>query len=106
MERFADGGIAVTLTRWIDVRTERYLSRTEVADRRRLARDLYEANAHLFEDERDALAALGTVPMSDYERLERSSPRCDWSQPDRSDDRYSYGAGDALVERREMEEQG
>ncbi len=50
------------LTFWVD-ETGRQLDRTELAALRVHARNLYENNTHIFEDEADALVALGLVAM-------------------------------------------
>ncbi len=52
------------MTQWIDSLTGRLLDASELAGRRRQAHQVYEANAHIFEDELDALCALGVVPAS------------------------------------------
>jgi hypothetical protein len=54
---------ATAKTHWIDIVSGDRLSRTALDDLRRRAHVLYEANTHIFEDERDALGALGVVPM-------------------------------------------
>jgi hypothetical protein len=54
---------ATAKTQWIDVASGERLSRTALDELRRRAHFLYEANTHIFEDERDALGALGVVPM-------------------------------------------
>ncbi|MGD9704946.1 MAG: hypothetical protein AB7Q42_10935 [Acidimicrobiia bacterium] len=41
------------------------LERDELAEFRALAHRLYEANVHIFEDELDALSALGVVSLVD-----------------------------------------
>jgi hypothetical protein len=48
---------------WVDVHTGRRLSAAALAERVRHAHTVYEANRHIFEDERDALNALGVVPL-------------------------------------------
>jgi hypothetical protein len=51
------------LTLWMNAITGQALERAELADLQRHAHELYEANTHIFEDELDALAALGVVPL-------------------------------------------
>jgi hypothetical protein len=53
----------MALTLWIDDYTGRRLDETELRRVHRQASRAYRANAHIFEDEADALAALGVVPM-------------------------------------------
>ena len=52
-------------TQWINVASGDRLSRTALDELRRKAHVLYEANTHIFEDERDALGALGAVPRGE-----------------------------------------
>jgi hypothetical protein len=47
---------------WIDAFSGERLSRTQLDELRRKAHVLYAANTHIFEDERDALGALGALP--------------------------------------------
>jgi hypothetical protein len=54
---------AMTLTMWRDPVTGGYLERDLLEQLRARARRLYEANRHIFEDEVDALSALGVVPL-------------------------------------------
>jgi hypothetical protein len=56
---------ATSRTHWIDVVSGDRLSRPALAELRRKAHLLYQANTHIFEDERDALGALGAVPQFD-----------------------------------------
>ena len=51
----------MTLTRWINATTGQPLDRVELAGMQQRARRVYEANTHIFEDEVDALVALGIV---------------------------------------------
>lgn len=52
----------MALTFWINTMTGQRLDRAELDGMRVRARRLYEVNGHLFEDEVEALAALGVVP--------------------------------------------
>ena len=49
-------------TKWTDTSTGQRLSYMELERMRLRARRLYEVNSHIFEDEVDALTALGVVP--------------------------------------------
>ena len=49
-------------TRWVNAITGNTLHADELADLRSRARAAYAANTHIFEDEADALTALGAVP--------------------------------------------
>jgi hypothetical protein len=49
------------LTLWTNVIDGQRLSEDELAEMRRRAHSAYEANRHIFEDEAEALAALGVV---------------------------------------------
>lgn len=51
------------LTLWIDSNTGERLRRGTLDAYRLRAHRAYEANRHIFEDEVDALNALGVVPM-------------------------------------------
>ena len=51
-------------TLWINTTTGRRLDQGELARLRRHARHVYEVNCHIFEDEVDALAAMGVVPLA------------------------------------------
>ena len=53
----------MALTMWTDPATGGYLERDVLDQLRARAHRLYEANRHLFEDEVDALCALGVVPL-------------------------------------------
>jgi len=50
-------------TLWINVLTGQPLDRLELSDLRFRARAVYAANTHIFEDEAEALSALGVVPL-------------------------------------------
>ena len=50
-------------TLWMDTITDRTLDSAELAALRRKAHVVYAANAHIFEDEADALTALGVVSL-------------------------------------------
>ena len=63
----------MTLTRWINTTTGQQLDRVELAGMQQRARRVYEVNTHIFEDEVDALAALGVVPSFRVETL--AAPR-------------------------------
>jgi hypothetical protein len=52
----------MALTMWSNVITGERLDEQELARFQRLAHGLYDANVHIFEDQLDALAALGVVP--------------------------------------------
>jgi hypothetical protein len=54
----------MALTLWTNEITGERLSRRQLASWRRRARRLYEVNGHIFEDEIEALAALGVVPAT------------------------------------------
>lgn len=54
----------MALTYWTDTTTGERLNRVKLDCVRRQARRVYEANSHIFEDELDALAALGIVPLA------------------------------------------
>jgi hypothetical protein len=53
----------MALTMWTNVISEKRLDTDELAGFRARAHRLYEANVNLFEDEREALSALGVVSM-------------------------------------------
>ena len=65
----------MTLTRWINTTTGQQLNRVEFAGMQQRARRVYEANTHIFEDEADALAALGVVSSFHAELLDDPAPR-------------------------------
>jgi hypothetical protein len=62
-ERQEKGVSAMALTMWINDYTGERLSVAELQQHRRRAHRTYRANSHIFEDEAEALAALGIVPM-------------------------------------------
>jgi hypothetical protein len=49
-------------TMWCNTITGERLDRQQLEEYKRRAHRLYEANGHIFEDELDALAALGVMP--------------------------------------------
>lgn len=53
----------MALTSWMNTITGKRLSRTELERMRGRAHRLYEVNGHIFEDELDALNALGVVAL-------------------------------------------
>ena len=53
----------MALTVWTNEMTGERLDRAQLDDVRRRAQRLYEVNTHIFEDEDDALAALGVVSV-------------------------------------------
>ncbi len=57
----------MALTLWTNVNTGQRLNRAELEGMRRRAHDVYEKNSHIFEDEADALSALGIVPVFCHE---------------------------------------
>jgi hypothetical protein len=66
----------MALNLWINTITGRRLDRTELSQLRQHAHVLYEANTHIFEDERDALRALGVEALGDDLRPQsRGRPR-------------------------------
>jgi hypothetical protein len=48
---------------WVNTSTGEPLKPSELAELRARAHRLYAVNAHIFEDEADALTALGAVPL-------------------------------------------
>jgi hypothetical protein len=54
----------MALTLWTNEITGERLDRLQLDGWRRRARRLYEVNSHIFEDEVEALAALGVVPAT------------------------------------------
>jgi len=50
-------------TRWVNTITGEHLDRAALDHLRAKAHCLYEANTHIFEDELEALNALGAVPQ-------------------------------------------
>jgi len=53
----------VPLTGWTDTNTGKRVSWMELERMRQRAHLVYEVNSHIFEDEVDALTALGIVPL-------------------------------------------
>jgi len=53
----------MAMTEWVNVITGERLDRASLATLRRKAHRAYEANTHIFEDEHEALAAFGAVPL-------------------------------------------
>jgi hypothetical protein len=53
----------VALTGWTNTNTGKRLSWIELEGMREHAHRVYEVNSHIFEDEVDALTALGVVPL-------------------------------------------
>jgi hypothetical protein len=53
----------MALTMWTNVITGQRLDRDELNQLRDRAHRLYEVNSSIFEDELDALSALGVVPL-------------------------------------------
>jgi hypothetical protein len=56
--------VAASMTLWVNTITGKRLDRNALDDLRRKARHAYEANSHIFEDEYEALTALGAVPLN------------------------------------------
>ena len=54
----------MALTMWTDSTTGKRLDGRELSELRERAHRLYEANTHIFEDELDALAALGVRSLA------------------------------------------
>lgn len=52
-----------SLTLWMDTTTGQRLDRAAVESFRHKAHELFEANTQIFEDEADALTALGVVSI-------------------------------------------
>jgi hypothetical protein len=65
----------MALTLWIDSSSGERLDHGRLRELRCRARALYAVNSHIFEDEHDALTALGVVPF-----LSPTS-HCELSQP-------------------------
>jgi hypothetical protein len=57
----------MALTMYLDATTGERLGSTELDDLRRRAHVTYEANPHIFEDEYEALEALGAVPFPELQ---------------------------------------
>jgi hypothetical protein len=55
--------VAAAITFWVNTITGERLDRDALNDVRQKAHRAYEANLHIFEDEHDALIALGVVPL-------------------------------------------
>jgi hypothetical protein len=53
----------MTTTLWFDALHDRLLSRSELRELQLKARQLYQVNPHIFEDELEALRGLGVVPL-------------------------------------------
>jgi hypothetical protein len=49
---------------WVNAYTGNWIEQSELAELRTKAHVVYAANGHLFEDEADALVALGAVPLA------------------------------------------
>ena len=60
----------VVLSLWVDVVSGRRLGRCELRASQERAHRAYEANLHVFEDESDALRALGVMPILEAIRLD------------------------------------
>jgi hypothetical protein len=56
--------VDATMTLWVNTITGERLDRGALDDLHHKAHQAYEANPHIFEDEYDALTALGAVPLS------------------------------------------
>ena len=56
-----------SMTLWVNTITGERLDRVTLDCLRARAHDLYEVNSHIFEDELEALNALGAVPMLEIE---------------------------------------
>jgi hypothetical protein len=56
--------VTATITLWVNTITGEHLDRDGLVDLRRKAHRAYEANTHIFEDEYDALTALGAAPLN------------------------------------------
>ena len=54
----------MALTMWTDSTTGKRLDGRQLSELRERAHRLYEANTHIFEDELDALAALGVQSLA------------------------------------------
>jgi hypothetical protein len=64
----------VATTQWVNLMTGEWLDRAALADLRRRAHRAYEANMHLFEDEREALVALGVATVTELDQLRSVRP--------------------------------
>jgi hypothetical protein len=66
----------MALNMWINTITGHRLDDSELTRLRQHAHVLYEANVHIFEDEREALRALGVEALGDDLRpVSRARPR-------------------------------
>lgn len=54
----------LTMTQWVNTITGEQLDRGALAELQAKAHRTYEVNGHIFEDEAEALTALGVVPLS------------------------------------------
>ena len=61
-------------TLWLNVITGEWLDHRTLDELRATAHRAYEANCHLFEDEHDALAALGAIPAHELDLHRDSIP--------------------------------
>jgi hypothetical protein len=61
-------------TLWLNVITGEWLDRHTLDELRACAHRAYEANPHIFEDEHDALAALGAIPVNELDLHRDSIP--------------------------------
>ena len=59
--------MSTTMTRWVNTITGERLDRVTLDAMLAKAHRFYEANTHIFEDELEALNALGAVRMLDLE---------------------------------------
>jgi hypothetical protein len=74
----------MAMTLWVDSSSGERLDHGRLCEWRRRARALYAVNSHIFEDELDALTALGVVPfVSDPSHRELPQP-VEVSHDDRS----------------------
>jgi hypothetical protein len=64
----------VATTQWVNLNTGERLDRAALADLRRRAHRAYEANVHLFEDEHEALVALGVATIAELDQLRSALP--------------------------------
>ena len=55
--------MSTTMTRWVNTITGERLDRVTLDAMQVKAHTFYKANTHIFEDEFEALTALGAVPM-------------------------------------------
>jgi hypothetical protein len=59
--------MSATMTLWVNTITGERLDRVTLDEMRAQAHRTYEANTHIFEDEFEALTALGAVPLRQLE---------------------------------------